>query len=139
MSTNPHVSESDRTLGEIVRGLTEDISTLVRSEIAMAKLELKQTVTNLGGGIGMFAGAVFCLLLGLAFLLVTLILVLALFMPAWLAALIVAVILFVAAGVLAKFGKKKFAAVDFVPNQTINQVRQDIDTIKADIARVRSR
>jgi uncharacterized membrane protein len=139
MSANPHPGEAERSLGEIVRGLTEDISVLVRSEIAMAKLELKQAVSKLSGGVAMFGAALFCALFGLAFLLVTGILALALIMPAWLAALIVAVILFIAAGVLAMAGKKKFSSLNFMPNETISQVKQDIDTIKADIARVRSR
>jgi uncharacterized membrane protein YqjE len=138
MSANPHPGGAERTLGEIVRGLTEDISVLVRSEIAMAKLELKQAVGKLSGGLAMFGVALFCALFGLAFLLVTGILALALIMPAWLAALLVAVMLFVAAGVLAVLGKKKFSSLNFVPSETISQVRQDIDTIKADIARARS-
>jgi uncharacterized membrane protein YqjE len=86
MTTNPHPSDPERTLGSIVRGLTEDLSMLFRSEIALAKLELKETVSKLGGGIGLLSAALFCLLFGLAFLLVMLILVLALWMPAWAAA-----------------------------------------------------
>jgi uncharacterized membrane protein YqjE len=139
MSTNMNSSDPERTLGTIVRGLTEDLSTLFRSEIALAKLELKETVAKLGGGIGLFAGALFCLLFGLAFLLVTLILVLALWMPAWAAALIVAVVLFLVAGVLAMMGKKKFSGIEFVPTETINSIKTDVDTIKADIQRARSR
>jgi ABC-type microcin C transport system permease subunit YejB len=58
--------------------------------------------------------------------------------PAWLSTLIVTVVLFVVAGVLAMMGKKKFAAVQFVPTESIEQIKTDIETIKADIARVRS-
>jgi len=36
-------------------------------------------------------------------------------------------------------GKKKFAAAEFVPKQSVEQIKTDIETIKADIARVRSR
>jgi hypothetical protein len=48
-------------------------------------------------------------------------------------------VLFAAAGVLAMMGKKKLAAVQFVPNESIDHIRGDIDSIKADIARVRSK
>ena len=43
------------------------------------------------------------------------------------------------AGVLAMMGKKKFAAVQFVPTKSVEQIKSDIETIKSDIARVRSR
>ena len=137
--TTMNSTEHDRTLGGIVRGLTEDFSLLFRSEIALAKLELKETVTKLSGGIGLMAGALFCVLFGAAFLLVTLILVLALWMPAWAAALSVAVLLFIVGAVLAISGKKKFAAIEFVPTETINSLKGDVESIKTDIARVRSR
>jgi fatty acid desaturase len=133
-------TETDRTLGTIIKDLTSDFSTLFRSEVALLKLEFKDTVSKLGGGIGMFAGAAFLALFGLAFLFVTLTLVLVrLGVPAWVSTLIVTVLLFVCAGILALIGKKKFAAVNFVPNQSVEQLKGDIESIKADIARVRSR
>jgi uncharacterized membrane protein len=133
-------TDTDRTIGTIVRDLMEDISALFRSEIALLKWELKDTATKVGTGVGMFAGAAFVALFGLAFLFVTIMLVLVrIGVPAWLSALIVTVVLFVVAGVLALIGKKKFAAAQFVPKQSVEQVKSDIETIKADIARVRSR
>jgi uncharacterized membrane protein YqjE len=138
MQTNQDTT-TDRSLGTIVRGLTEDFSTLFRSEVALAKLELKETVAGLGGGIGLFAGALFCGLFGLALLLVTLILVIALWIPAWASTLIIAVLLFIVTGVLAMMGKKKFSAVEFVPTETVKSVKADVEAIKGDIARVRSR
>jgi hypothetical protein len=133
-------TETDRTLGQIFKDLTSDLSTLFRSEIALLKLEIKDTVTKLGTGGALFAGAVTCALLGVAFLFVTITLgLVALGVPAWLSALIVTVVLFAAAGVLAMMGKKKLAAVQFVPNESIDHIRGDIDSIKADIARVRSK
>ena len=133
-------TESDRSLGSIIKDLTANLSTLFRSEIALLKLEIKDTVGKLGGGAAMFAGATVFALLGVAFAFVTLVLgLVALGVPAWVSALIVTVVLFIGAGVLAMMGKKKFAAVHFVPNESIEHIKSDIDTIKADIARVRSR
>ena len=133
------MTDTDRSIGTIVKELVADVQTLFRSEIALLKLEIKDTVAKLGGGIGMFAGAVFSALIGLAFLFVTILLVLIrLGVPAWVSALIVTVVLFAVAGALAFLGKKKFEAVNFVPNRSIEQVKHDIEAIKADIARVRS-
>jgi hypothetical protein len=133
-------TDNDRSLGSIIKDLTADFSTLFRSEIALLKLEVKDTVAKLGGGIGMFAGAAFLGLFGLAFFFVTLVLVLVrLGVPAWVSTLIVTVLLFAAAAILAVMGKKKFAAVNFVPSDSVETIKGDIESIKADIARVRSR
>ena len=136
-----HFATSDtRTLGQIVKELTADISALFHSEIALLKLEIKDTVAKLGGGAAMFAGAAFVALFGLAFLFVTITLgLVALGVPAWVSSLIVTVVLFVVAGVLALMGKKKFAQVNFVPNESVQQIKADVEAIKADFQRVRSR
>lgn len=133
-------ADSGRSLGTIIKELTADLSLLFRSEVALLKLEIKHTVANLGGGIAMFAAAVFLAVLGLAFLFVTIVLgLVALGVPAWLSTLIVTLVLFAAAAVLAVMGKKKFAAVEFVPAASIENIKTDIETIKDDIARARSR
>ena len=134
------MNDDYRSLGTIFKDLSADISTLFRSEIALLKIEIKDTVSKLGGGTAMFAGAVFLGLFGLAFLFVTIVLgLVALGVPAWLSTLIVTIVLFIAAGVLAMMGKKKFAAVEFVPNESIQQIKNDVESIKSDIARIRSR
>jgi uncharacterized membrane protein YhiD involved in acid resistance len=134
------MNDDYRSLGTIFKDLSADISTLFRSEIALLKLEIKDTVAKLGGGTALFAGAVFLGLFGLAFLFVTIVLgLVALGVPAWLSTLIVTVVLFAAAAVLAIMGKKKFAAVEFVPNESIQQIKNDVESIKSDIARIRSR
>jgi len=138
--SNSTATEADRSLGKIVKDLTADLSSLFRSEIALLKLEIKDMVAKLGGGVAMFAGALFLGLIGLAFLFVTAVLgLVALGVPAWVSSLIVTVVLFIGAGVLAMMGKKKFAAVKFVPSESVEHIKSDIEALKADIARVRSR
>ncbi|MBV9496877.1 MAG: phage holin family protein [Acidobacteria bacterium] len=139
MASN-YTTDRDRSIGNIIKDLTADFSMLFRSEIALLKLEIKDTVAKLGGGAAMFAAAAFLAIFGLGFLFVTITLgLVALGVPAWVSTLIVTVVLFVVAGVLAMMGKKKFAAVQFVPNQSIEQIKTDIETIKADVARVTSK
>jgi hypothetical protein len=133
-------TEGGKTIGTIVKELMENISTLFRSEIALLKWELKDTFAKVGTGAGLFAGAAFVAIFGVAFLFVTILLVLVrIGVPAWLSALIVTIVLFVVAGVLAMIGKKKFAAAQFVPKESVEQIKSDINTIKSDIERVRSR
>jgi uncharacterized membrane protein YqjE len=138
--SNYTATESERSLGTIIKDLTADLSNLFRSEIALLKLELKDSAAKLGGGAALMAAALFLALIGLAFLFVTITLgMVALGMPAWLSSLIVTVVLFIAAGVLVMLGKKKLEGVNFVPTESIDHLRGDLDSLKADVARVRSR
>jgi uncharacterized membrane protein YqjE len=117
--------------GELVKNLTAQLSTLVRSEVKLAAAEVKGKVKPLGIGIGLFAGAAFVAVAALQVLLVVAILAIALALPAWLSALIVAVALLVLAGILALVGKKLLSrGLPPVPNQTIDSVKRDVATIK---------
>jgi hypothetical protein len=138
--SNYTATESERSLGTIIKELTADLSNLFRSEIALLKLELKDSASKLGGGAALMAAALFLGLFGLAFLFVTITLgLVALGVPAWLSSLIVTVVLLAAAGVLVMLGKKKLQGVNFVPTESIDHLRGDLDSLKADVARVRSR
>jgi uncharacterized membrane protein YqjE len=137
---NYTATESERSLGTIIKDLTADLSLLFRSEIALLKLELKEAAAKMGTGAAMMAGALFLGLFGLAFLFVTITLgLVALGVPAWLSSLIVTIVLFSAAGVLVMMGKKKLQGVNFVPSEAIEHIKTDIDTLKADVARARGR
>jgi len=129
-------TDSERSLGTIIKELTADLSMLFRSEIALLKFEITDAAKKFGTGAGLMAGALTCALIGIAFLFVTITLgLVALGVPAWLSALIVTVVLFSAAGLLAMMGKKKLEKVNFVPSASIEHIKQDIDTLKADVAR----
>ena len=135
-----YTAAAERSLGTIIKDLTAELSNLFRNEIALLKLELKESATKLGSGAALMAAALFLALIGLAFFFVTVTLgLVALGVPAWLSSLIVTVALFAAAGVLGMLGKKKLQNVNFVPNDSIDHIRGDLDALKADVARVRSR
>jgi uncharacterized membrane protein YqjE len=129
-----YATDNGRTLGQIIKELTADFSTLFRSEVALLKLELMDTGAKLGGGVAMFAAAAFVALFGIAFLFVTIVLgLVALGVPAWLSALIVTVVLLAGAGVLALLGKRKFAQIEFVPKESVQQLKNDIEFIKTSL------
>lgn len=133
-------AEPARSLGTIVKELTTDLSTLFRSEIALVKLEIRQAAAKLGTGGALLASALALAIFGLGFFFVTIVLgLVALGVPAWLSTLIVALVLFAGAAVLALRGKQKLEEVEFVPTEAIEQIRSDIETIRSDVTRVRSR
>jgi uncharacterized membrane protein YqjE len=127
----PGHEQSDPTLGALVHDMTQQMSTLVRDEIRLAQAEMTQKGKRAGIGIGMFSAAGLLAFFGLAVLLTTVILLLDLVMPAWLAALIVAVVLFAVAGVVAMLGKKNVQqATPAKPEEAVEGLKQDVATVK---------
>ncbi|GAB3180834.1 putative superfamily III holin-X [Micromonospora palomenae] len=123
---------SEPSTAELVQRATEQVSRLVRDELALARAELTRKGKHAGIGIGLFGGGGALAFYGLGALVVTAVLLLDLVMPAWLAALIVAVVLFLVAGVLALVGKKQVSqAVPPVPASTVQSVRADVDVVTA--------
>lgn len=107
------------------------LSQLVRDEIEQIKKELTEKLTALGIGAGLFAGAAFFGFFLFAVLLAAAILGLAVVLPGWLAALIVAAVLFVIMAVLALLGLQRVKkGVPPVPKDSIDSVKDDVRAIK---------
>jgi uncharacterized membrane protein YqjE len=119
---------------ELVRSLSEQVSTLVRDELALARIEMVEKGKRAGFGAGMLGTGGVLALYGVGALLVTVGAALALVMPAWTAALIVTVVLFAAAGVAALVGKKQVsAALPPEPVAAMESGRRDVQAAKAAI------
>jgi uncharacterized membrane protein YqjE len=122
---------TDQSTAELVQRASEQITRLVRDEIALAKAELTEKGKHAGIGIGLFGGGGVLAMYGVGALIATLIVVLDLFLKLWLAALIVTVVLFAVAGVLALLGKKQVSkAVPPEPSSAIASVKADVDEVK---------
>jgi uncharacterized membrane protein YqjE len=121
----------DRSLGELLKQLSEQTTRLVHQELELAKAELQQKGKQAGAGAGLFGGAGAIGLAALGALTACFILALNAVMPAWLAALIVAVVYGIVAFVLVKQGQAKMkAAGPPVPEQTIETVKEDVEWAK---------
>jgi hypothetical protein len=121
----------ERPLGELLKQLSEETTRLVHQEIELAKAELTQKGRQAGMGAGLFGGAGAIGFLALAALTTCFILALDAAMPAWLAALLVAVVYGAVAAVLAMQGRKKVKqATPPVPEQTIETVKEDVQWAK---------
>ena len=92
----------ERPTSELLKQLSDQTTTLVRQEIELAKLEVREKGKKAGVGAGMFGGAGVFGLYAVGALTATIILALATFLPGWVAALIVTVIYGAIAGVIAK-------------------------------------
>jgi uncharacterized membrane protein YqjE len=130
-TVTPSGRASDEPIGALVHRLSEQIPELVRSELRLAQAELTEKGKRAGLGIGMFSAAGLLAFLGLSTLIATFVLLLDLVLPAWAAALIVAVLLFAGAGIAALVGKKEVEqATPPAPERTIANVREDVATVK---------
>ena len=131
--TNRPELGSDPTVGALVHDVTQQMSTLVRDEIRLAQAEMTEKGKRAGIGVGLFGGAGLVALYGVAALLATVVLALALVMPAWLAALIVTVVLFAVAGVLAVQGRSNVSkATPAKPEEAIAGLKEDVATVKGE-------
>jgi hypothetical protein len=121
----------ERPIGDLVKQLAGQTSTLVRQELDLAKAEMSEKAGVAGKGAGLFGGAAVAGLLAAGALTACVILALSEAIPAWLAALIVAVVLAAVAAVLAMQGRNRIrAATPPVPEQTVETVKEDVQWAK---------
>ena len=137
--TESTLGRRDEPLGEVARDLTRDLSLLVRQEVQLAKAEMAEKGRVAAPGVGMIGGATVAALLAGGALAAAAILALAIFLPEWLAALIVGAVLAVAAYVLVKQGKERVAEAGApIPEQTIETVKEDVEWAKTRASSARS-
>lgn len=129
----PEGQNQDQTLGALVHQLTQQVPELIRSEMRLAQAEVAQKGKRAGVGIGMFSVAGLLAFFAFGSIVATAILALSLVVDAWLAALIVAVVLLAGAAVAGMVGKNKVAeAGPPAPERAIQGLKEDIATVKGD-------
>lgn len=120
----------DASTGQLITHATEQMGALVRTEMELARAEIAEAGKRAGLGAGLFGVAGVVALYGLGALFITIGLVLALFLDAWLAALIVTVVLFVVAAIAALIGKSQVSKAAPPVQHSLTNVQRDVDTIK---------
>lgn len=128
--TGPETGQDER-IGALVAQLSRDVSRLVRDELQLAKVELKDKGREAGIGVGLFGGAGTLAFYGGGALVAAAILGLAHVVSAWLAALLVAVVLFAVAAIFGLLGKRRVAsAAPPLPEHIVQGVHDDIEALK---------
>jgi hypothetical protein len=116
----------EQPIGDLLKQLSQETSTLVKQEMALARAELEEQGRRAGKGAGMLGGAGVAGLLTLGALTATLIALLDTAMATWLAALIATVIWAAVAGVLALQGRNKLKQATPPAPQTVETVKEDV-------------
>lgn len=120
---------AEPSIGELMGQLSTQTSRLVRDELRLAQKEFQEAAKHAGIGAGLFSAAGLLALFGFGAVVAAGVAALALVLPVWAAALIVAAVLFVAAGIAALVSKRQIDEVS-PPRQTTESVKTDIDELK---------
>jgi len=125
-----HEASSDASIGELLKRLSEETATLVRQEMQLARAELVEKGKQAGKGAGLLGASTLLALGAFGALTAMLIALIALALPVWASALIVAIVYGIAAALAAANGKKKIeAAIPPVP-QTTETLKEDARWVK---------
>jgi Flp pilus assembly protein TadB len=121
---------TERSTAELVKTASEQISRLIRDELKLAQAELARKGKHAGIGAGLFGAGGLLALYGVAAVLTAVVLLLAQVVAAWIAALIVGVVLLAVAGVLAMVGRKQVRqATPVVPEESVRNMKADIEAV----------
>ena len=120
---------ADASIGELMTQLSSQTSRLVRDELRLAQREFHEAAKHAGIGAGLLSVAGLLAFFGFTTVIAAGVAALSLALPVWAAALIVAALLFMAAGVAALLSKKQVDEVS-PPRRTVDSVKKDINEVK---------
>ncbi|WP_205697451.1 phage holin family protein [Conexibacter sp. SYSU D00693] len=130
MAATDHPELRDRSIGDLLKQLSDETSTLVRQEMALARAELSEQGKKAGKGAGMLGGAGLFGLGAFGTLTACLVLLLDKAMDGWLAALVVTVVWAAVAGLLALQGRNRVKEAGPPAPQTMETVKEDVQWAK---------
>jgi hypothetical protein len=120
----------ETSIGQLIGDISDDLSTLFRQEVELAKAEVRQEAAKAGKAAGMLGAAGFAGYMTVLLLSFAVVYGLSNVIDAGWAALIVAVVWAIAGGVLYANGRRKLRAVDPVPHRTVETVKEDVQWLK---------
>lgn len=123
--------QPDKSLADLFGAMTSDLSTLLRKEVELAKVETKDEMSRASKAAGLLAGGAVTAYLAVVFASFALAWLLDKWIPRALAFLIVAVLYAVAAAVLISRGRRRIKQVNPVPQQTVETLKEDVEWARA--------
>lgn len=118
-------SNEDRSIGDLLGDLYQGASNVISLEIELAKTELSQKASRVGKNVGFLVAGGAVAYAGFLALIFAIIAILATFMPMWLSALIVALLVLAAGGALVWSGIKTLQQESPAPQRTLETLKED--------------
>jgi uncharacterized membrane protein YqjE len=125
--------KQDRSIGELFAEFARETGTLLRQEVALAKVELTQKASRVGRNVGYLAVGAAIVYGALLALMAAVIILLANVMPWWAAALVVAVVVGIVGAVLVSKAVSALKEIDLRPQQTVETLKEDAQWAKQQI------
>ena len=120
------------SIADVIRNAIRDAQDLLRSEVALAKAEVREEVRRVSVGAGLLAGAALAAAIAVIFLMTTVALAIAVLLgwPLWSGFGIVTVAVALAAGALGYIGRKRITAARHMP-RTVDALKENIEWMRA--------
>jgi hypothetical protein len=125
--------KEDRSIGELITDLANNTGTLIRQEVTLAQTEITNKAVSIGIDIGYLAVGGIVGLAALGAFTAAAIIGLAYFVPLWLSALIISVLLSVVAGILVFSAINKLKETSLKPKETIKSLKEDAQWLKEQV------
>jgi hypothetical protein len=131
MGTAPK-GDHERSLGQLTGDLVNQVATLMRDELGLAKVEMAEKGKWAGVGAGLSSASGVAAFFGAGCLTACAVAALSLVMPVWAAALIVGGFYLAVAGVVFLLGRNQMRrAAPPVPEETVESLKEDVECLKA--------
>jgi hypothetical protein len=117
--------KTERSITTLLSDLASETILLIRQEMALLKAELHEKFSRVGQGATALGAGALIAYSGWLVLLAAAVLGLATVLPAWLAALIVALVALAIGGALVYIGKSRFDADSLMPQRSLRSLRED--------------
>jgi uncharacterized membrane protein YqjE len=128
--TTQHKPASEASIPQLVGQLQEQTTRLVRDEIRLAQREFQESARHAGLGAGLISAAGLLAVLGLMTVTAAAVAAIALVLPVWAAAIIVAAVLFIGAGVAALISRRQVQQVPPPAAASADSLKHDFEDIK---------
>jgi len=117
---------SSRSISSVLGDIVQNVQEIVGSELRLAKTEIGEEIAKAQGAGVLLGSGVFCGFFAVLFALLAAMFGLSRVVPNWAAALIVAIPMGVAAGLMYSFGRKRFRNVHPIPDRTVETVKESV-------------
>ena len=125
--------QTQRSVPEVLQDIVGNLQDIIRSEFRLAKAEIKEEASKAARpaaafGVGLISG-----IYGIGFMLLAAVYGLSTVMPAWLAALLVGIILAIVAGAFIGSGREKLKRINLIPDKAIKSLEENVEWSKHQI------
>ena len=125
--------QTQRSVPEVLQDIVSNLQEIIRSEFRLAKTEIKEEASKAARpaatfGVGLISG-----IYGIGFMLLAAVYGLSTVMPAWLAALLVGIILAIVAGAFLGSGREKLKRINLSPDKAIKSLEENVEWSKHQI------